>query len=501
MLFNLNIKFVKDPVLDKQKLMYIKFFLSGENLGDESEDFLKKNNIRFNNHAYQNFISKKEVKELKLYNENSHPDILLMRKFQIDKKFNSDFFRSELSALLSSLENSGIENIQIDLPAYKLFGDKFVDEYQFVSSLVEGVFLGNYSFSYKSEIKKKQKLNIYFSSSSNKFNVNELNEITNLFKGVYAARDLVNEPANVINPQTFVERIKILFRNSKVKLQIFNKRELENMKMNAVLAVGGASNHSPVFLVLNYKPAKTKLKKIALVGKGVTYDSGGLSIKPTSGMLDMKADMAGAAAVVGTVFSAMKNNLPIELFGVIPLVENMLSGNSYKPGDIIKSYSGKTIEVKDTDAEGRLILADALTYAGNLKPDMIIDYATLTGACVVALGEIAAGVFSLHQDLTDKLILAGNYTFERLWQLPMWSDYNSLLDSKIADISNLGPRWGGAITAAKFLEFFVDENIPWAHIDLAGPAVKHKENSYSENYDTGFGVRLTYRFLERLLAE
>ncbi|GAB4150240.1 MAG: hypothetical protein Fur0015_14320 [Ignavibacteriales bacterium] len=212
----------------------------------------------------------------------------------------------------------------------------------------------------------------------------------------------------------------------------------------------------------------------------------------------MKADMAGAAAVSGIILAASKNKLPVEIIGVMPLVENMVSGNSYKPGDIIKSYSGKTIEVKDTDAEGRIILSDAITYACNFKPDLVIDYATLTGACVVALGEIASGLFTNNDEYANVMESAGNYTFERVWKMPMWSDYDSLLDSKIADISNLGPRWGGAITAAKFLEFFVKENIPWIHLDIAGPALKHKENSYTENYDTGFGVRLTYKFLQLL---
>ena len=249
---------------------------------------------------------------------------------------------------------------------------------------------------------------------------------------------------------------------------------------------------------MHYKPKSKVKKKIVLVGKGVTYDSGGLSIKPTDGMIEMKADMAGAAAVIGIIKSAALLNLPFELIGVVPAVENMISGNSYKPSDIVSTASGKTIEVKNTDAEGRIVLADALEYASKQKPDEIIDFATLTGAAVVALGLPTAAIFTKNEEMADSLYKSGQKTFERVWRLPLWDEYDKLIESDIADVSNLGGRWGGAITAAKFLEHFVDENIPWTHIDLAGPSIKHDFTNYTKKYNTGFGVRLITDYLEKL---
>ncbi|MCX7876715.1 MAG: leucyl aminopeptidase [Melioribacteraceae bacterium] len=278
---------------------------------------------------------------------------------------------------------------------------------------------------------------------------------------------------------------------------IFDKKELQKRKMNAILAVGSGSSNDPLMMYIHYKP-KNATKRIALVGKGVTYDSGGLSIKPTSGMIEMKADMAGGALVVGTIQAASKLNLPVELIGVVPCVENMLSGSSYKPGDVIIASNGKSIEVKDTDAEGRIILADALHFASQMKPDEIIDFATLTGAIVVALGEFYAGLFTKDDDIAKRIFNSSQKTFERIWRMPFSDDFNSLIKSDIADVANLGSRWGGAITAAKFLENFVDEKIAWAHLDIAGPALKHDLNNYTKKWNTGFGVRLMIDYLKNI---
>jgi len=295
-----------------------------------------------------------------------------------------------------------------------------------------------------------------------------------------------------------VKRTKRELSKVGIKVIAFNKAALSKKKMNAILAVAGGSDNPPYLLTMHYKPRSKAKKKIVLVGKGVTYDSGGLSIKPTDGMLEMNADMAGASTVIGTILAAAKNKLPVEIIGIVPAVENMISGKSYKPGDIVRTASGKSIEVKNTDAEGRIVLADALEYASSLKPDIIIDFATLTGACVVALGEFIAGVFTKNDTLASELADSGNKTFERVWRMPFFDDFNKQLESDLADVSNLGSRWGGAITAGKFLENFVDKNITWAHIDLAGPALKHKFRSYTEKYNTGFGVRLMYDFLKKI---
>ncbi|MCW8848991.1 MAG: leucyl aminopeptidase family protein, partial [Melioribacteraceae bacterium] len=273
-------------------------------------------------------------------------------------------------------------------------------------------------------------------------------------------------------------------------------KELIKRKMNAIISVGKGSDNKPKLIIAHYKPKSKSIKKIALVGKGVTYDTGGLSIKPTSGMLDMKADMSGGGVVFGIIKVAEKLKLPIELIGIVPAVENAINGNAYKPGDVISTASGKTIEVKDTDAEGRIVLADALEYASKQKPDEIIDFATLTGAAVVALGEMAAAVFTKNDKMSSNLIEASQVTYEHAWPMPFWDEYNKLIESKIADVSNLGPRWGGAITAGKFLEHFVDEKIPWTHIDIAGPSLKHDLTNYTKDYCTGYGVRLITKYLE-----
>ena len=232
-----------------------------------------------------------------------------------------------------------------------------------------------------------------------------------------------------------------------------------------------------------------------MVGKGVTFDTGGYCIKPWQGMLEMKADMSGAAVVAGTVLAAAKMNLPIEIIGVIPSAENMINGEAMRPGDVVKTASGKTIEVGHTDAEGRMILADALDYASKQKPDEIIDFATLTGACVVALGLNAAGLFTKDDSMADELYRLGLKTYDRVWRLPMWDDYHKENESKIADVNNDGGRWGGAITAAKFLENFVDKKIPWTHLDIAGPAVANELTNYNKTFMTGFGVRLMSEYL------
>jgi len=212
----------------------------------------------------------------------------------------------------------------------------------------------------------------------------------------------------------------------------------------------------------------------------------------------MKADMSGAAVVAGTMLAAAKMNLPVEILGVIPSAENMINGEAMRPGDVVKTASGKTIEVGHTDAEGRMILADALDYASKQKPDQIIDFATLTGACVVALGLTVAGLFTKTDLLANELYSIGMKTYDRLWRLPMWDDYNKGNESKIADVNNDGGRWGGAITAAKFLENFVDKKIPWAHLDIAGPAVGNDMTNYNKDYMTGFGVRLMTEYLSNL---
>jgi leucyl aminopeptidase len=318
------------------------------------------------------------------------------------------------------------------------------------------------------------------------------NEANAISDGVRTVRDLGNAPSNIITPSRLAERAAEVAKKAGVKCTVYGRREIEKMKMGGLLAVNRGSAEEPRFVVLEYKPRRAT-KHVALVGKGITFDSGGISIKPAEKMEEMKFDMCGAAAVIGTIEAAAKLELPIRITGCIPSTDNLPSGSAYKPGEIITMMNGKTVEIVNTDAEGRMILGDALHYASQLKPDHLLDYATLTGACVVALASEAAGLFSNDDELARKLIESGERVGERLWRMPVWDDYKELIHSEWADMKNSGGRWGGAITAAVFLKEFVD--CPsWAHLDIAGTAYSDRDPKGA----TGAGVRVTIEFLESL---
>jgi len=314
--------------------------------------------------------------------------------------------------------------------------------------------------------------------------------------GIRTVRDLGNGPGNLVTPTRLAQRAEEVAKEIGVKCTVYDKKAIERMKMGGLLAVNRGSHEEPRFVVLEYSPRRAK-QHVALVGKGITFDSGGISIKPADRMEEMKFDMCGAAAVIGTVEAAAKLGLPVKVTGIFASTENLPGGGAYKPGDIITMMSGKTVEIVNTDAEGRMILGDALHYASNLKPDHLIDYATLTGACVVALGSEAAGLFSNNDELARKLIECGERVGDRVWRLPEWDDYKELIRSEWADMKNSGGRWGGAITAALFLKEFV--NCPsWAHLDIAGTAYMEHETSREARGATGAGVRVTLEFLESL---
>jgi leucyl aminopeptidase len=314
--------------------------------------------------------------------------------------------------------------------------------------------------------------------------------------GIRTVRDLGNGPGNLVTPAHLADRAAQVAKEIGVKCTVYDKRAIEKMKMGGLLAVNRGSGEEPRFVVLEYAPRRAK-QHVALVGKGITFDSGGISIKPADRMEEMKFDMCGAAAVIGTIEAAAKLALPVRVTGIFASTENLPDGRAYKPGDIITVMSGKTVEIVNTDAEGRMILGDALHYASELKPDHIIDYATLTGACVVALASEAAGLFANNDELARKLIECGERVGERLWRLPEWDDYKELIRSEWADVKNSGGRWGGAITAALFLKEFV--NCPsWAHLDIAGTAYAEHETAREPRGATGAGVRVTVEFLESL---
>jgi leucyl aminopeptidase len=316
-----------------------------------------------------------------------------------------------------------------------------------------------------------------------------------LAEGVALARDLINEPANVLYPAEFARRVSAL-RKLGVIVEILDVAAMKKLGMGALLGVGQGSSHEPKVVVMRWNGGKRAADPIAFIGKGVCFDSGGISIKPAQGMEDMKGDMAGAACVVGVIYALASRKAKVNAVGAIGLVENMPDGRAQRPGDIVTTMSGQTIEIINTDAEGRLVLADVLHYVNKrFKPRFMIDLATLTGAIMVALGQEYAGLFSNDDKLAERLIKAGEATGERVWRMPLGPEYDKIIDSKFADMKNTGGRWGGSITAAQLLKRFVGET-PWAHLDIAGTALGSPQNEINRSWSAGWGVRLLDRLSE-----
>ena len=317
-------------------------------------------------------------------------------------------------------------------------------------------------------------------------------------EGVTLARDLVNEPANVLGPAEFAARAKALSKLG-VQVEVLGPKALQKLGMNALLAVGQGSARPSHVAVMQWKGAGARGgEPIVIVGKGVTFDTGGISLKPAAGMEEMKGDMAGAACVVGLMHELAARKAKVNVVGIIGLVENMPSGSAQRPGDVVTAMSGQTIEVLNTDAEGRMVLADCLWYAqSRFKPKAVINLATLTGAVMVALGKEHAGLFSNNDELANQLTAAGSATGEKLWRLPLGPKYDKMIDSKVADMKNTGGMWGGSISAAQFLQRFIKEGTPWAHLDIAGTAMSSVDSDINRSWGSGFGVRL----LDRLIAD
>ncbi len=321
-----------------------------------------------------------------------------------------------------------------------------------------------------------------------------------LGEAINLTRDLVNRPPAEITPVAFAARAQELAKAHSLTCEIFDQPRLVQERMRSMLAVAQGSPQPPRMVRLEYLAGAPGTPKIALVGKGVTFDSGGLSLKPTDGMLTMKCDMAGAATVLGAIVAIARLKLPVNVVAYMGLVENMIDGNAFKLGDILKARNGVTIEVLNTDAEGRLVLADVLSYAVDQGVDRIVDLATLTGACVVALGEDVAGAMANDQSWCDQVLAAGKSVGEDLWQLPMFDLYDDLIKGDIGDIKNTGGRWGGAISAAKFLERFVSGK-PWVHLDIAGPAFASGNKPYREGGATGAYVKTLVELLQRTIVK
>jgi len=366
-----------------------------------------------------------------------------------------------------------------------------IDPEASAEAIVEGSLLGLYSFA-------KYKKPEYEDIKEILIVDREEDKLPGLERGSYKgkviaeatslARDMVNEPANCMTPSRMAEVAKEIAGKSNLEINIFDSSDMEAMGMGALLGVSKGSSQAPKLITLSYKGDETSESAIGFIGKGVTFDSGGISIKPSEGMSEMKDDMAGGAAVMAALSAIAQLKPKVNVVGIIPATENLPSGSALKPGDVIKAMNGKTIEVVSTDAEGRLILADALSYAVKRGLSPLVDLATLTGACRVALGTEYSGAFGNDQELIDKVLGAADRAGEKLWQLPMPEEYKEQNKSEIADIKNTGDKYGGAITAALFLAEFAD-NTPWVHLDIAGTASSSKESGYIVKGATGIGVR------------
>ncbi|MFQ5669942.1 MAG: leucyl aminopeptidase [Acidobacteriota bacterium] len=369
-----------------------------------------------------------------------------------------------------------------------------------IQAAVEGVSLGSYRWDpYLSQKDQDGRgpARVTFLASRTTANTASLERGRLRSRATLLARDLTCEAPSVMTPREMEKRARRVARSSGLTLKVIDERQAARMGMGCLLGVARGSQEPPRLLHLTYRPRKPA-GRVALVGKGITFDSGGLSLKPANSMETMKSDMAGSAAVLAILSVLGEMPSPLEVHGVMVMAENMPSGRAYKPGDILRSMSGKTVEVLNTDAEGRLILADGLEYAKRLKPDRIIDLATLTGACMVALGTLCSGVMGFDRKMVDAVLDAGKKAGEKLWPLPFFEEYRRLLDSKVADIKHLGARWGGAITAGMFLGEFVGPDTPWVHIDIAGPAFADKDQPLSRVGGTGHPVRTLLTYLDGL---
>jgi len=364
-------------------------------------------------------------------------------------------------------------------------------------AFAEGLALTNYQFLkyFSDRDKKAHRLN-RIGLRSEKVDEEILNRLSSTVEAVCHSRDLVNEPLSYLTAEKLAEEVTAMGREAGFTVEVFNKKKIESLRMGGILAVNRGSIDPPTFSILEWKPENAVNEKpVVIVGKGVVYDTGGMSLKPTHDSMDyMKCDMAGAATVAGTFYAAAKAKLPVWVIGLIPATDNRPDGNAYVPGDIVKMYDGKTVEVLNTDAEGRMILADALSWAKQYDPELVVELSTLTGSAHVALGKYGiAGMGNAPGDMMEALKLSGDNTYERIAEFPFWEEYGELMKSDIADLKNIGGRLAGAITAGKFLENFTD--YPFIHLDIAGPAFNKTEDNYRGKGGSGIGVRLLADFL------
>lgn len=436
----------------------------------------------------------KEGELIFLYGSHENTDKrLVLLGLGKKEKIDIEKLRRAYSQLAKACHQKKIESLCLFLPEADL------DAETTITGVVEGLLLANYAFNKLKHVKKTEDSLLkkvgFIGISKHGLEVAKRCKI--IAEGVYIARDLVNDNADDVNPQYLATFAKNLARKLHINATILTKKQIEKEKMGLLLAVNRGSVLDPAVIILSYNGNPKSKKQTVLIGKGITYDTGGLNLKPVASMETMKADMAGAAVTIGTIYAAASLGLKVNLTVIIPATENSIGSKSFKPGDVYKSCNGQTIEVNNPDAEGRLVLADAITYAKKkFRPERIIDIATLTGGIDIALGPEACGLFSNDDALADAFQKAGSRTFERVWRMPLYDEYRDSLKSDIADMKNSAGRSASSIIAAKFIQEFVGDT-SWAHLDIASVAYLSEKRRYHPKYGTGFGVRLLIDLLSQ----
>ena len=480
-------------------------------LSSDNDAFAIFVNDKFNFKDRKNLLSKEVKNKINLYLSNlkdrkneeqiSSLDITPKQKcfiIKVKKKYENYYPEEKGGIFYTYLKNfKSIKKIDLYIDSLEFEKEEIIN---FSSEFIFGYTLKSYTFDiYKTSNKKNSKINIFCKIiSSHKEKIQKKYKYYDAIKsGVFLTRDLVSEPGNILHPDEYAKRL-VKLKKYGLKVTVYDEKKLKKLGCNALVGVGQGSVRGSYLVTIEWNGNKSKSKPLAFVGKGVCFDTGGISLKPARFMEDMTYDMAGSAVVVGLMKNFALRKAKINAVGVVGLVENMPGGNAQRPGDIVKSYSGKTIEVLNTDAEGRLVLADAITFTEKkFKPNLIIDLATLTGAIIVCLGSEYAGLFSNDDKLSKQIFDAGKKGDEKVWRLPLHKKFDKLMDSKIADMQNINYVGGaGSITAAQFLQRFIINKTPWAHLDIAGMAFSKYGGALNPGGATGYGVRLLNKFVE-----
>lgn len=488
---------VHSPINKITSELHAVFIFQDEKLFKHQSDVLKKSFGSIVGAALSaKEFSGKESESLLLYTDEKKNPRLFVVGLGESSKFSIEKLRRATAVAAKKAKALKVLTVAIEMPDVGMILPESIESV--ATAMSEAALLSLYKFdkyiTKENNRKPIQKIQFSHTSSYTEEIHSGIRIGQIIAKATIHARDLSNAPGSEIYPKTLANDALRVGKRQQLRVTILQNRKIEQLGMGGVIAVSKGSDKDPRFIIMEYGRPFKKKGTIVLVGKGVTFDTGGISIKPSAGMAEMKMDMSGAAAVIGTLQAVAALKLKRHVIGLIPSVENMPSGSAVKPGDIIRHYNGKTSEVDNTDAEGRLILADALSYADEFKPDLVIDLATLTGACVVALGHYASGMMGNDQPSMDALRAAGERTYDRVWQLPMFDEYEKLIKSDVADVKNVGGRWGGAITAGWFLKKFIG-SYKWIHLDIAGTAMQEEHQDYIPRGGSGAGVRLLVDFL------